>query len=210
MSETFMNDVNNIVNEATAPATFNIMNVIRNRSYPSNDVDIFLDEQTAYEASIIQEKLNKHTAEDEDDSEIKKLQEKLDAIVAELEKSKYVVRVMGMSEGEREDLMNLALENFPMEYEENKNPFTGETTKVELESKDRDRFFTNIIWLSAIKKITSPDGSVQEKFTIEDITELRRSLPIAASAAINESIEKVRVASAVFMSKVNEDFLQKR
>ena len=58
-------------------------------------------------------------------------------------------------------------------------------------------------------KITAPDGSEQDGISVEDASELRRSLPIASASKITDAIEKMRVATAVFMLSVDEDFLAK-
>jgi hypothetical protein len=209
MSE-FVDDVQEIVAEATSPKTFDIMNVIKGRSYPSTEVNAYLDELLAYEAFNISFEIDEANGKDADDSRIKKLQKQLDELLVKLDESKYVFKISGISEGDREDLLNIAVTKYPMEYSETKNPFTNENERTEIENKDRDRYFTNLLWQAQIKQITAPDGSVQENLTLDNIVELRRSLPIAATASINEAVEKVRVATAVFMAKVNEDFLQKR
>lgn len=212
MDENIQEQAEALANNAMAPGIFNIVEAIKGRAYPSTKVDIFLDEDTAFRASEIQERIDEltNTADDSDVvDEVDALKAELDVAVRELEASKYVFLIGGISEGEREDLLNKAIEKFPLEYDENKNPFTGEVTKTETENKGRDRYFTSLLWGAQIRKITAPDGAEQVKIPIATIDELRRSLPIAGIARINEAVEKVRISTAVFMAKVNEDFLAK-
>lgn len=199
------------VEEATSKGVFNILDAIAHRAYPHADVNVFLNEELAYNAAIIEEQIDELEKLGTEDSlkESDVLSKKLNKMIDELESSKYVFSVYGISEGEREDLNKIAIEKFPIEYEETKNPFTGEPIKTEIKDIERDRHFTNLLWAAQIRKIKSPDGGEQERITLKDVEELRRSLPIAGIAAINEAVEKVRAATAVFMAKVNEDFLAK-
>jgi hypothetical protein len=145
----------------------------------------------------------------EAEKELEKLYAERDVFVEEMNKSKYVFTMVGISEGRREDLLKEAMDEYPMEYRDENNVFTNERKQVEVENPERDRMFTNLLWRDYVMKITSPDGDIQEGLTISEIEELRRSLPIAAIGKINESLEKLRVASAMFMMNTDEDFLAK-
>ena len=211
MSNTDIEKIDEIVAEAKAPGTFSILNVLQDRAYPREEVVVYLDEQSAYEASQLQERIDELSRLKSLDIQvdIDVLIAKRDEAVAKLESNKYIFSIIGISEGLRDDLMTEAAEKFPLEYLENKNPLTGEIKREEKENKDRDRLFTNLLWHSQIEKITSADNAIQDKVTIDDVEALRRELPIAATGAITQSIERLRVSTAVFMMTVNEDFLAK-
>lgn len=209
--EKILEEAVKLVEEAKKPGTFNIISVLNERAYPREEVKIFLDEQSAYEASKLKEKIDELVAKN--DSE---LQEEIDSIIAKqemivkkLRDSEYTFNIVGISEGMREDLQEESIKKFPLEFEEDKNPFTGEISKREVESKERDRYFTNLLWHSSIEKIVSPEGDVQDKISISDVESFRKNLPIAGIGAITQSIEKLRVATAMFMISVDEDFLAK-
>jgi hypothetical protein len=211
-------DVIELVEEAKKPGVFNIINAINNRAYPSDSVTVYLDEQTAYEASEIQDKITELDKRmngvdpvlfGDLDKELSELKKQRDALVQKLEKNKYTFVIRGISEGQREDLLEKASEEFPIEYEENKNPFSGEVNKKEIDNKKRDRLFTNLLWVEHITKIVDAEGNEQEAISLEEVEELRRSLPIAAIGNITNAIEKLRIATATFMFSVDEDFLAK-
>jgi hypothetical protein len=203
--------VEEIVEEAKKPGTFSILDVLEDRAYPRDEVTIYLNEQLAYDAAQIQESIDELSksksleVQDEIDELIKKREE----LVEKLESEKYVFTIVGISEGLREDLMNEAAEDFPIEYDEHKNPLTGEKTREEKQNPERDRLFTNLLWFNQIEKIENSNGDIQSKITLKDVEALRRQLPIAGIGAITQSIEKLRVSTAVFMMTVNEDFLAK-
>lgn len=209
--EKIIEDAVKLVEEAKKPGTFSIINVLKERAYPKDEVSIYLDESAGYNASKIREKIEEleTSASVEDAEKVKELFKELDSVVEGLQSSKYIFTISGISEGLRDDIYEDALTKFPLEYEESKNPFTGEVTKKELDSKERDRYFTDLLWHSSIKKITDPAGNVQDKISLEDVNQLRELLPLAGIAAITQSIEKLRMSTAIFMSSVDEDFLAK-
>ena len=207
-----------LADKAMQPGTFNILDVLKDRAHPSDDVTIYVDEQTAYDASKVQDEIDELRGKESaggfilDDSSQKRLDELIeirDTFVEVLNKSKYVITLNGISEGERETILERAVEKYPYEYTEDKNPFTGETTKKEVENPKLNRYFTDLLWFAHIKKITSANGAVQESFTEAEIIEFRNLLPVSAVGAITEAIEKLRVSTAIFMMKVDEDFLAK-
>lgn len=209
--EKIIADAAKLAEEAKKPGTFSIINVLKERSYPIEEVNVYLDEQAAYEASKLQDKIDEITKSTDmqahEAAEV--IAAERDAAIAKLEKSKYVFTISGMSEGKRDELQELSVEKFPMEYEESKNPFTGETTKAEVDNKQRDRYFTNLLWVESIKKIVNPEGDVQDGVSISEVESLRELLPIAGISSITQSIEKLRISTAIFMSNVDEDFLAK-
>ena len=195
-----------LAEEAKKPGKFNIMNVIKDRAFPSQDINVYLDEETAYKASDANEKLKRI---DPADKEYAAAEEELKSLLAKLEESKYVFTIEGISESKREEISKLAAGKFPIEYREEKNIYTGETKREEIQNDERDNLFTAMLWSAHIRKIVSPTGDIQDHLSAEECNELRGALPIASSALVNQGIEKIRAASAVFMMTVDEDFLAK-
>ena len=212
--------VEEIVEQAKAPGTFSIINVLKDRAYPTEEVDVYIDEDVAFLAAQVEEEINLVNNMLDDSAEnteiLNGLIERRDALIAKRDKmvedmggNKYVFTIKGISEGVREDLYNLCIEKYPIEVNKKINPFTGQEESEEIENKDRSKMFTNLLWEAHIEKIVAPDGSVQNGINLEEAIELRRGLPIASSGKITEAIEKIRAATAVFMMTVNEDFLAK-
>jgi hypothetical protein len=215
-----LSDIQEMVEEAKRPGKFNIVDAVKGRSYPKSQIDVFIDEGVAFiaaelndELAKIAELMDKKTLNKTSVDEILKKREEImdqkDKLVEEMGGSRYVFHLTGISEGKRQDAYDKSLEKYPMEYEKSKNPFTGQAEKNEVESSERDRYFTSILWHYSIEKIVAPDGSEQDGISFEDAQELRRSLPLASNGAITEAIEKMRAATALFMMSVNEDFLAK-
>jgi hypothetical protein len=214
------NTVEEIVTEMKSPGKFKILDVIKDRSFPTEDVDIFIDEQMAYAAASIDASIKK--LNDEADKsvnqakELKEITEKRDALISQREEmvkqiggNCYKFTITGISEGTRQDLLKLAMDKYPMKYNVDTNAFTGEKAREEIDDPDRNTLFTELLWQKHILKITAPDGSVQDGVSLEDVSELRRSLPIAATGKLTDAIEKIRTATAIFMFSADEDFLAK-
>ena len=216
-----MSDIQEMVEEAKRPGKFNIVDAVKERAYPVDEVEIFIDEDVAFKAAELDERINKISesldnkkalSKNDVDKVLKQREEILSAkekLVEEMGGSRYVFQIMGISEGTRQDLFDKAVAKYPIKEDKNRNPFTGQMEKNEIEDPERDRFFTDLLWQAHIKKIIAPDGSEQDGISVEDATELRRNLPLASATKISESVQKVRAASALFMMSVNEDFLAK-
>ena len=208
------------VKKAKKPGTFKIIDVLQERAFPTEQVEVYLDEGVAYHAARMDEALKELEKQidkmPELSDELKELAKERDDLLDEKQKlieeiggSQFVFHLTGISEGKREDLYELCLKEYPMQYETERNPFTGQSEKKEIESTERDRYFTGLLWQACITKIVDPNGDEQDGITYDEAAELRRSLPLTASSKINNAIEKLRTATAVFLMTVNEDFLAK-
>lgn len=209
------------VEEARKPGVFKIADVLKGRAYPKSEVEVYLNEDVAFLIADIDSMIDKtsksldskkNVSKDEVDELIARREEiiaRKEKLMAEMVEHKYVFHIQGISEGQRQDIYDRVLEKFPMEYEKSRNPFSGQVEKVEIESAERDRYFTTLIWCAYITKIVAPDGEEQNGISEDDAIELRRSLPVASSAKISDAIDKIRASTALFMASVNEDFLAK-
>jgi hypothetical protein len=195
-----------LAEEAKKPGKFNILEVINERGYPEDEIVVYLNETIAYKAAMVKTEME---ATDAADKKYKTLEAELDKLVEQLQDSKYVFSIKGISEGKREELYKLSVNKYPLEYSETKNAFTGEVKKEKIESEERDELFTSLLWSAHIVKITAPNGDVQENLSPEDADTLRKSIPLASNAALNKAMENIRAATAVFMMSVDEDFLAK-
>jgi hypothetical protein len=209
-------EIQEMVEEAKAPGTFNIVNVLTDRAYPKTKVSVSLDEATAYEASLIKEQINELTRRESNASSVTKKISELDAQLSELvekmNKSTYTFHISGISEGKREELLATARKKYPVEYEATNDIaslLSNNGERQEKSSPERDNLFTDLLWTEHLEMIEDPEGNIQDVITYSDVRTLRHSLPLSALAKINTGIDKVRTATAVFMMETGEDFLAK-
>jgi hypothetical protein len=196
-----------LVAEAVKPGKFSIVNAIKGRSHATDTVTIFLDEQTAYLASEVKAKIKDIT--DEISEERVLLEAELVDLTKKLKESSATLTVVGIEEGDRDAMLARSIEKFPIQTKRDLNPLTGEFSETDIGDDNRDSHFTNALWQSHITKIVSADGGEQNVITNNDVSVMRTGLPIAAVGKITEAIEKLRVATAIFMLETNEDFLAK-
>lgn len=206
-----INDAEVLASEAKKPGVFNILNVLRDRGLPKDVVSIIIDDAKAYDAAKIKERIEELMSSDDDDinDEVEKLESDLSKITEELNSNRYAVHITGISEGKRDQLLKDALEKYPQEFDEQKHPFTGETTKIEIDSPEREEFFTDNLWVSSIENIVAPDGSEQSALDYNTVRQFRSLLSVVSNAAITQAIEKLRVSTAIFVMSADEDFLAK-
>ena len=206
-------EIREAVDVAKAPGSFNIISVLQDRGYPEASVSFVMDEKIAYEASAIQERINEILADKSEDAKKERIEltAKLKDLTDKLSKNVYTIHLMGVSEGKREEIYREARKKYPVEYEPI-NPvqgLIGNATRTEKESPERDALFTDFLWQAYIKKIVDPEGNEQTEFPYNVIKAMREGLPISATIKINEAIEKLRTATAVFIMETGEDFLAK-
>lgn len=214
-----MSDIEEIreaVDEAKAPGTFNIAAVLKDRAYPKMSVTVSMDEQAAYDASVIKERLEKidlSWAKAKKPDDVVKEEEELlaehEELMARIKESSFVFHLEGISEGKRTELLNTAKKKYPVQYDQDVDLTTGKVEKVEKESAERDSLYTDLLWEAHIKKIVNNNGDEQVGVSYSDVRAMRDNMPISAIGRINECIEKLRVSTAVFMMEADEDFLAK-
>ena len=209
-------EIRESVDAVKAPGTFSIIDVLQNRNYPKTQTTIHLDEEAAYEAAILGEeieaidaKIGRSAPSQAQGKKLEELNEKKQDIVERLNKSSYVFHLMGISEGKRESLWSECKKKYAVQYSQTPDLASGKIVKEEKESPERDDMFTNLLWQNHIVKIVDPSGNEQENLSFTEVREMRNIMPIAATSKINQAIEKMRVASAIFMFETNEDFLAK-
>ena len=207
------------VEAAKAPGTFNIVQVLQERGYPKSKVEIYMDEAAMYEMSTLAEELEgldnlvaRKSETEKQKSAREELINKRNDAYARLAASKYIVHLTGISEGKREEFYKQAVKKYPIEYQAQggiSSLLGTDAGKTEKDSPERDALFTDFLWQGHIEKIVNPDGDEQTEFAYSTIRTMRESFPLNAMVKINEAIEKLRAATAIFTMETGEDFLAK-
>ena len=104
-----MSNIEEIVNESKKPGVFNIVDAVKNRAYPTDEVEIFIDEDVAFHVAELNEAIEK-IAGDLDKAglakkEVDAILKRRDKIMADREKlikemgdTKYLFHLKGISE----------------------------------------------------------------------------------------------------------------
>lgn len=211
MTENIIEAALETVEKARSQEVFNLLDVIRDEGFPKDIVSIVIDKRSAYEAYKLEEQLEEIMASDDEvkDSDVAPIREKIASLVKTIDASRHEVHLVGISEGKREELIEQSLEKFPRQYREKSGIIKGVSEEVEIDSPERDEYFTDLLWVNSIEKIVAPDGREQTHLTPETVRELRSELLLPVNAKITTAIEKLRIGTAAFIATTDEDFLVK-
>jgi hypothetical protein len=225
--------IQDAVDNAMAEGTFSILEVVQGRGYPEDTVDIFMDEQAAYDRRKFLDELadakghgawrsmpdresltgrpNLKKQEARAEAWKSALEGDEDAIAKarEIEKriqsTKYVFSLRGVDSEMREQIEKDAKSRIPIEVEKRKNVF-GVDEDVEVPSPERDQLIEDLLVGAHITKITAPDGRVDTAPGYPTAVGLRKKLPDAQYMALVQAISNLQVASVAFEGQVDEDF----
>lgn len=203
---------------------FSFADAIRDRSYPQETVEIYLDEARAFpllelegRVAEIKFQMDRISVKDEDgrakfdqlDSDLKATDKERIKIKKALEPSKYTVTVRGVNAGFVQDVQFKGVAEYPIEYETYTNDLSGQRTKEEIPNPAREMLMMNLIWQGHIIEIQAPDGSVDTLPDIDTISSMRRELPVASRSRIESAIERVDMAVDWYRALADESFLAK-
>lgn len=207
-----MTSPESIATAAVQRGTFNFADAIRGRNYGTKEVPVVLDDRIPLRILELRERLNGSEVKGipvalGEDAE--RINQELNEAEAEAVAARYIVKLRGISETRRDELQTQARETYPMDYEEREVPLTGEKRKIPVDSPDRDKLFTNLLWAESIVSVTSPAGDVAENLDLETVSLFRAEAPTAAKFHIMLAIEELRVASDWYEGLTNADFTPK-
>jgi hypothetical protein len=194
-----------LAQSVSTPTTFSFVDRLRGRNYPHDDVSLYLDEASGYRLS----ELNSEIANTINPDKLAKLEADYEAVRTGLAGQKYTVTLTGLSIKADEAMAKEAAEAYPFEYDEVVSPFTGEKTKVMIDSDDRNRLYTDLLWSASIIKVVDPTGAEQGALTQADVRAIREEGPREGVIRIAETIEKLKMATYWMDSIQDEDFLAK-
>lgn len=189
--------------ETAEPGTFSFIDRLRGRNYAKDTVIIYLDEQLGYELNELVSELK--TSDSLNATTITKLETDIANKIEELKPQAYTLELHGISNKEYNELVDQAAEKYPYEYDENQD-ILGRKEKTLIESEDRQEFFTGLLWLACITSITDANGSVADDINAELVAELRVSAPLAVIHRINDTVNKLRLATDWIEYTQDEDF----
>jgi len=209
-------EIREAVDEAKAPGVFNIVELLQGRGYPTQTVEIYLNESAIYNLASEREKLEelikslgKRSEKESEKNEREKIESAIDEAQEDILTSKVFVFLQGVTEGKRDEIYRQATKKYPVEYEA-PNPMSGllgkQSERIEKESADRDQLFTDLLWQAYIAKVVNAGGDEQSEFAYSTIRTMRDSLPLNAMVKINEAIDKLRSSTALFDLETTEDF----
>ena len=184
---------------------FNFLDRLNGRNYPTETVEIFLDEEAGLAAMELQEAI----AHEADGEKVNAMQAELEALGAKLAESKYTLSLRGISTEEYDATVDAAREAHPVEFRDVMNPLTFAREREVVESEAREQLFRNLLWAKYIESVTDHEGNVDDDITPELVAVFCLRAPIMAPIKVSEAVEKLRMTTAWMDELQGADFFPK-
>ena len=182
-------EVLSLVEEAQKPGNFNLGEFVKGRGYPQDTVEVYVDVESAYELSKLNETLVRTT----DEAELEKLEAKAKELSDKILESKLTIKMRGIDQRQVERIEEASRKKFPNE----------EDAAWVLD------YMSELI-AANIVSVTDAKGNVDERvFTGEDAEMLRGYLNSESWEKIVSTMQKLTLATGYFKGLTDAGFLQK-
>jgi hypothetical protein len=181
-------EVLDLVGDAQKQGKFNLGEFVKGRGYPQDSVEIYVDVESAYELSKLNEKLIKVTETEESE----KLEAEAKVLSDKILASKLTFKMRGIDQKQVEKI--------------------EEDSKKKFDENDNNWIIDYMCQLVAanIVSVTDASGKVDERiFTGEDVEDLRSYLSSEAWEKIVSTMQKLTLATGYFKGLTDAGFLQK-
>ena len=181
-------EVLDLVEEAQKPGNFNLGEFVKGRGYPQDIVEIYVDVESAYELSKLNDVLVKTT----DEAELEKLEAKAKELSDKIMASKLIFKMRGIDQRQVETIEEKSRKKFP-----------DDDSAWVLD------YMTELI-AANIVSVEDAKGSIDERvFTGADVEDLRAFLSGEAWEKIVSTMQKLTLATGYFKGLTDAGFLQK-
>lgn len=183
-------EVLEMVEKAQSKGRFKLEDVIKGVGYPEDIVDVYLDSESAYKLSKLNDKIIFATEEEE----LKELDAQAEELKAKILKSRIRFFMRGIDQKQIEAL---------------------EASVQEAHKDDIDEDMWLIDYMCAliaanVYKVEDAEGNIDDSlFTIEDAREWRGSLPSEGWTSLQSSMQKLSLATGYFKGLTDAGFLPK-
>lgn len=181
-------EVLDLVEEAQKPGNFNLGEFVKGRGYPQDTVEIYVDVESAYELS----KLNDLLIKTEDEAELAKLEAKAKELADKIMASKLTFKMRGIDQRQVELIEEQSRKKFPDE-----------------DSAWVLNYMSELI-ASNIVSVEDASGKIDERvFTGSDVEDLRAFLSGESWEKLVSTMQKLTLATGYFKGLTDAGFLQK-
>lgn len=193
--ETTTNEVLDLVEKAQQKGTFDIAKFAKGIAYPEDTVTAYLDLESAYKLSSINEQMSKKPEDyDKLEAQAKELSERI-------LKSKVTFYMRGVNQEVIESITDKADKKFPKKLDALGQVIDNEDWLVE---------WTCGLIASNLVQIENADGEIDDKHQeTEDIIQLRKHLPREVFDLLIAKMQQLTLAGAYFKGLTDAGFLPK-
>lgn len=190
-------EVLELVKNAQSKGKFDITAFAKGRAYPEDSVTTFLDVQSAYDLTKINDAMRLTI----DEAELEKLSKQAEPLAEKIKESKLVFKMRGVSQAHIEQITKDCDKRHPRQ----KNALGQYEDDIEWLSD-----WTIMLVASNIVHIENAAGEIDEgPFTLEKVSELRLHLPKEVWDLLVDKMQKLTLATAYFEGMTDAGFLPK-
>jgi hypothetical protein len=196
MSEdTTTNEVLDLVEKAQQKGTFDIAKFAKGIAYPEDTVTAYLDLESAYKLSTINQQMSENPANyDQLEAQAKELSDRI-------LKSKVTFYMRGVNQEVIESITDKADKKYPKKLDA-----LGQV----IDNEDWLKEWTCSLVAANLVQIENADGEIDDKhYETEDILELRKNLPREVFDLLIAKMQQLTLAGAYFKGLTDAGFLPK-
>ena len=194
--------------EGLTPETFSFFDVLSEKAYPRDIVNVYLDDAAAYDLRKIGDEAEEM---DPDNAEaINALGERLKALRQRIEASAMTFHLAGVGADRMQEAMQVANDHFEGKKVNRKRADGSIMRELPQEQQVAFMRYASAVTLSLhIERIVLADGRAQTAPSPDEIAAFLDKAPLAAVNTINDAVKALQVSTQDFERTLDEGFLAK-
>jgi hypothetical protein len=185
-----MNNIIDLVEAAQKKGTFSLIDAVQGKANPKDDVEVYLDAETAYELN----KLNEELIGQPDPELAEQLKAKADELVEKIKKSKVIFHMRGIDQRETELIEKKVMDRH----------------KEDPGTEDALMEYLCELVAANIVSVEDADGNLDEHvFTWKEIQNIRHAMPVESWNKIVATMQGLTLATGYFKGLTDAGFLPK-
>jgi hypothetical protein len=185
-----------LVESSQSQGIFNLSEVVKGRGYPTKDVTIYLDGESAFELAELNDKMN-DVYSDEDLSE---MEAKAEVLAEKIKKSAVTFVMRGVSQKIVEDVIKKTNDKYPPEAGRSEATDNPDWVKY---------YIASLIALNVVRVIDAEGNVDNHVYTADEMLSIRESISADAWNVLVENMQKLTLASGYFEQLTDAGFLPK-
>lgn len=186
--------------------TFSFIDRLQGRNYPTEELEIFLDEA---EGKIILDLKDKLKSVNLTPEEREAVERDITLHSRKAHESRYILKLQGISVEEYDSVVDAAKEAYPYEYTQDRHPLTAEIVRDLIPNDDREQYFRTHLWSKFFQAIVDKSGNVDSNMTPEFVAIFLKLAPVSVQAQVGIAVHKLRMVTNWMDEIQGEDFFPK-
>lgn len=193
--ETQISEAIELAEQAQSKEKFSLIDAIKGKSFPEQEVIVFLDDKAALDLMKLNDKMNRET----DPELLKALEDEAVELAKAIKESSLHFRMRGVPQKAIEAVMDKCNERYEIKKGE-------DGTKNSLWLRD---YITILVGMNIVSVTNSSNQVDEGPFDEEAVEEIRQSISATEWGKLVETMQKLTLAGGYFEQLTDAGFLQK-